>query len=270
MTVTPEELTFDVWNDRIEFHLHRGGEGDPVVFLHGAGGPIWEDFLGTLGEDREVFSPHLPGTTPEPPNPQPNAIREVDDLMDLLICYDEMLSKLDFDFPVPLVGHSLGGMLACELAAMYPDKFSKLVLIAPVGIWRDEHPIPLIPTIAPEDLPARTFYDQESETAQQFFSLPEEPEAKAEAMGIQMWNQACSFHFVWPLPDNGLERRIHRLDQPAQVIWGAQDELIPPVYGEVFTNLIDDSKLMMVEKASHMVQLEQLSTVTEAVLEFLE
>ncbi len=270
MVVAAEQLSLDVWNDRVEFRVHRSDKGDPLVFLHGANGPAWDEFLEVLAEEYQVYAPHLPGTTPESPNPQPNAVREVDNLMDLLICYDEMLSELDFDPPVPLVGHSFGGMLACELASMYPEKYSRLSLIAPAGLWRDEHPIPVIPTLAPEELPARAFYDPESDTAQEFFEMPEDPEDRAETMTTQMWNQACCFQYLWPIPDNGLERRIHRIDQPTQIVWGAQDGLIPPAYADVFADQIENTEVLMVEKASHMVHLEQLSTVSESVVDFLK
>ena len=72
-------------------------------------------FLDALAERFTVYAPEHPGTAPG----EPDAIREVDSLWDLILCYDELLEHLGLS-EVMLVGHSFGAMMACEVAALRP------------------------------------------------------------------------------------------------------------------------------------------------------
>ncbi len=80
------------------------------------------------------------------------AIREVADLWDLVLVYEETIRALNLDRP-PVVGQSFGGMLACELAAHSPALFSRLVLLDPIGLWLDDHPVANWVAAAPEQTP---------------------------------------------------------------------------------------------------------------------
>lgn len=75
---------------------------------------------------------------------------------------------------------------------------------------------------------------------------------------------------LWPLPDRGLRRRIHRLTSPTLILWGEQDRLMPPAYGEAFRDKIRGARLQLIPGAGHLADLEQPEAVATAILEFLE
>src|SRR2546423_7073429 len=135
------------WNGQITTRVHRAGSGDPVVFLHGAAGLEWDAFLDGLAERFSVYAPEQPGTTPG----DPDGIRYLDDVWDLVLYYDELFDALGLDAPA-VVGHSFGGMVAAEIAATFPRRVSKLVLMNAVGLWRDDAPIPMFMTLNAQEL----------------------------------------------------------------------------------------------------------------------
>ena len=112
------------------------GQGPALVYLHSGYGLIWDDFLDQLARDFTVYAPEHPGTSAG----DPDAVKSLDDLWDLVLYYYEMFDKLGLDAPA-VVGHSFGGMVAAELAATNPKRVGKLVLIDPLGLWRDDAPI---------------------------------------------------------------------------------------------------------------------------------
>ena len=93
MATTTQSLS--VWNGRITTRVHTAGRGDPVVFLHGAGGLEWDPFLDGLAERFTVYAPEHPGTTPG----DPDGIRALDHLWDLVLYYDEVFDALGLDAP---------------------------------------------------------------------------------------------------------------------------------------------------------------------------
>lgn len=111
-------------------------------------------------------------------------------------------------------------MVACEIAATMPERVSKLVLIDPLGLWRDDLPVKNW-LILPEDQRSQTlFADQHGAAAGRFLELPSETGARIEAQASFIWSQACTGKFVWPIPDRGLKKRIHRIVVPTLVVWG--------------------------------------------------
>ena len=110
------------------------GKGAPVVFLHGLLGQEWDPCLDTLSENRCVYAPAHAGSD------EPDELRNLDSIYDLVIYYDDLFRKLGLG-QIDLVGHSFGGMVAAEIAAAYPDRVRKLVLIDSLGLWRDDAPV---------------------------------------------------------------------------------------------------------------------------------
>src|SRR5918912_1988351 len=124
LTSTPTQRSVRVWQDKLESQVKVAGKGPPAVYFHSAGGPLWDGFLDALAEHYTVYAPEHPGTSVG----DPTAIEQVDDLWDLVLVYDEVFAALGLDSPVVL-GQSFGGMIACELAATFPRRARKLVLL---------------------------------------------------------------------------------------------------------------------------------------------
>ena len=168
-----------------------------------------------------------------------------------------------------LMGHSLGGMIAAEVAAIAPDLASKLVLIAPLGLWLDDHPVMDFFTATPEELMTAIFHDPNSAIAKEMLSRPSDPEAQLDAVLERTKNFSAAGKFLWPIPDRGLKKRIHRIVAPTLLLWGASDRLVPPIYGEVFLQRINRARLAVFKGASHMLPFEKTDECIEMVTDFL-
>jgi pimeloyl-ACP methyl ester carboxylesterase len=169
-----------------------------------------------------------------------------------------------------VVGHSFGAMMAAELAATAPERVSKLVLLSPIGLWRDDAPVRNWMIITPAtDLPKYLFADPQGPVAQRMFGPPADPSVAVEGVIQLMWSMACTGKFIWPIPDKGLKKRIHRISAPTLIVSGKQDGLVPPVYADEFARRIGGSRVEYVDDAGHMLQLEQIDRVSALIDEFL-
>jgi pimeloyl-ACP methyl ester carboxylesterase len=258
-----EEIV-SVGGGRIDLRVQVAGEGPPVVFLHNAGGLVWDPFLEALAQERTIHAPLVPGTSPD----DPDAIDEVRDLAELVLVVDDGLAALGLT-GADLVGSSFGGMLACELQATLPGRYGKLVALDPIGLWRDDAPVTNWLMTPPQDLPALLFADPASPAAQAMFTLPEDHAAMADVIAATTWAMGCTAKFVWPVPDRGLDRRLHRITAPTLVIWGAQDALVPAVYAQEFGNRIAGARVEVLEGCGHVPQVEKQAETLALVTEFL-
>ena len=91
--------------------------------------------------------------------------------------------------------------------------------------------------------------------------MPSDLEARVEAQAGLIWAQACTGKFVWPIPDKGLKKRIHRIATPTLIVWGRTDGVIPPVYAEEFARRIANSRVALIDAAGHVPHLEQAEHV---------
>jgi len=235
-----------------------GGQGDPLVYIHGAGGLMWDPFVEALAGRFTVYAPEHPGSG------ESTGLEELRDLWDLVLYYNDLLDALELP-SARVVGHSFGGMVAAEVAANNPERVSKLVLIAPLGLWRDDAPIPDIAGIPSEKLVELVLADPNSPLAAFLTPPADDPEALFQAA----MRMASILHFIWPIPDKGLDRRIHRVQAPVLLVWGQQDGLVPPVYADEFASRLRQAEVALVDGAGHIPQLEQPDEVRERVLAFL-
>ena len=185
-----------------------------------------------------------------------------------MLVYEETINALNLDRP-PVVGQSFGGMLACELAAHFPARFSRIVLLDPIGLWLDDHPVANWVAAAPDQLPALLFHDPDGEVARAMFTPPEDPDAAVAAIVGLTWAIGCTSKFVWPIPDKGLAKRIHRVVAPTLVIWGKHDALVSVAYAAEFGRLIADCRVEIIDECGHIPQLEQPEQTWSLVSEFL-
>ena len=258
------ERSVTVWGGRLELTVHVAGEGPPLLYLHPAAGLAWDPFLDHIAAHHTVYAPLVPGTTPG----KPEAIGAVDDLWDLILVYEELIRALELDRPVA-IGQSFGGMLACELAAHFPELFSRLVLLAPIGLWLDDHPVANWVAAAPEEIPALLFHDPEGEAARAASALPDDADAAVAAIAGVAWAIGCTSKFVWPIPDKGLAKRLHRVVTPTLVLWGKQDALVSSAYAEEFGRRIAGSRVEVLDDCGHIAQAEQPEKTLALVSDFL-
>ena len=256
---TPTEDIVELQGGKFKIRVLSAGSGDPLVFIHGAGGLFWDPFLDTLSNSHRVVAPEHPGFGIS------QGLDHVQDVWDLVLYYNELLDALGIG-RATVIGHSFGGMIAAELAANNPERVARLVLIAPIGLWLDEHPVPDISGIPPEQLPGLILADPTGPLAAMMPAPdPNDPDALLAAVN----NITSILQFIWPLPDKGLRKRLYRVKAPTLVIWGEQDKLVDPAYGAAFVNAIAGARLETFADAGHLPQLEQFEKVTSAVNAFL-
>ncbi|WP_028937251.1 alpha/beta fold hydrolase [Pseudonocardia spinosispora] len=252
------ERLVPVLGGKVQARVLVAGTGDPLLFLHGAGGLMWDPFLEALAGQHTVYAVEHPGAG------ESEALEHLPGIWELVLLYDELLDGLELE-TVSVVGHSFGGMVAAELAANSPRRVSELVLIAPIGLWRDDAPIADLAGIPPESLPGLVLADPNSPLAELLTPPADDPQALFEA-AVRM---ASVLHFIWPIPDKGLRRRIHRVSARTLLVWGERDALVSPVYAEEFASLLRHSNTVLIPDAGHLPQLEQPDAVRDAVLGFL-
>jgi pimeloyl-ACP methyl ester carboxylesterase len=237
----------------------EGGQGEPLVYLHGAGGVTAADpLLNLLAQNHHIFAPLLPGYGDSEEAPS------VRDMLDFTLHTWDVVAALGLKDPV-LVGHSMGGMIAAEMAAISPNDVSRLALLAPAGLWLDEHPAPDIFALLPYQLPEYLFHDPEAGAAlmgaRQGIGDPEFLKAFLVQNARQM---GMAGRILFPIPERGLSERLYRIKAKTVVVWGESDRMIPPVYAKGFVEGIAGARLVSVAKAGHMLGLEQPAKVAEA------
>jgi pimeloyl-ACP methyl ester carboxylesterase len=121
----------------------------------------------------------------------------------------------------------------------------------------------------PAELPALLFADPSSPAAVEMFTLPEDPGAMADAIAATTWAMGCTAKFVWPVPDRGLARRLHRITAPTLVIWGAEDALVSAVYAEEFGKRIEGARVEVLEGCGHAPHVEKREETLQLVRDFL-
>ena len=134
-SATLQSRTLALGPGRPSIEVLEAGNGTPLLFLHGAGGiPLWEGALPLLARQFHVYAPLLPGFG------QSTGLEHLDEPLDLVLHAFDVMEALGLERPF-VVGESMGGWLAAEMAALRPKEIGRLALAAPVGLWRDDAPI---------------------------------------------------------------------------------------------------------------------------------
>ena len=236
--------------------IYRAGEGPPLVWLHSlygveADAPV----IDRLSERYSVVAPLAPGFA------DLEELERIRDIHDLALHYDDVLEALQLEHVVA-GGHSFGAMIAAELAAHVPNRVSRLVLLSPLGLWNDAYPV------------ADLFGVPPAEVAGLLYANP----ARAPGSGAQLdlesvialvKGMTTVARFLWPIPDRGLARRLHRVKAPTLVVHGAEDRFVPPGYADDFVALLPNASREIIPGAGHMLTVEALEKTLTVVDGFL-
>jgi len=248
----------------VKVRVLEAGSGDPLVFMHGAGGLFPDNpFLDQLAEHYQVFAPEFPGfgeSTDE---------ELLEDMLDFSLHGWDVVSALGLSKP-HIVGHSMGGMIAAEMASLAPNDVSKLVLVASAGLWIAEHPIPDIFSFLPHEFAQYLFHDRAQGEAMLTGGLDlKNPEALKEFYIGNSRRLSMAGKILFPVPNRRLSKRLYRLTAPTLLVWGKSDTLIPPIYAEHFKKQIASAEIVEIEQAGHMIPYEQPEEFVRSVTAFL-
>ena len=246
----------------VSFRVRSAGRGPHVVYFHSFHeGSGWSPFLDRLAARYTVHAPLHPGVAGSA------GLETLEDVFDLTLAYEELLDALGIG-TVSLVGHFFGGMVAAELAAVFPERVGRLVLVSPLGLWRDDAPSEDLLILPREDLPAVLFRDPASEAARRWAAGPASEEENLAAQIESIQRRAAMAKFVWPIPDKGIKKRLHRIAAPTLVLWGDADRANPVVYAEAWQQRIKGAALSLLP-GGHMVLHETPDVAAAAVAEFV-
>jgi pimeloyl-ACP methyl ester carboxylesterase len=257
--------TLSLRNGLSTVKYYQEGKGSSLVYLHGAGG------LPAFTPDLEIIAKQFTVTAPLHPGFGSTGEEHFhEEVLKFVLHTWDVLDALGIDHPI-LVGHSLGGMLAAEMAAIEPRRVKKLVLVAPAGLWLDDCPTADFFAMTPEEWVEAVFYDAKSDLATAFLAMPQDQDAANEVLIQRVRGFATAGRFLWPLPDRGLSERLYRVKAPALLLWGEGDKMIPPRYARAFQELLTSSekvRTVVTPQAGHLPLLEQTQKTTTAILEF--
>ena len=181
-----------------------------------------------------------------------------------------MVDALELDTAPHLCGHSMGGMIAAEMACIANRSLEKLVLISASGLWIDEHPIPDLFAMLPFQLAEALFHDPKQGEAFLTGGIDfSNMDALKDFMVGNARRLGTAGKILFPIPNRRLSKRLYRLQAETLVVWGREDKFIPPLYADRLCELIPNAELVLIEDAGHMLPYEQSAAVSQAVSKFL-
>jgi pimeloyl-ACP methyl ester carboxylesterase len=238
----------------------RGGAGSPVLFLHGAGGAgQWYEFHERLAGRFEVFAPDHPGFGGSDEFP------EVEAMDDLVYHYLDVIEALGLDRP-HLVGASLGGWLAAEIAVAAPRAIGSLVLFSPIGLRLAGAPIADLFIMTPEQTASALFHDP----ARAATVFPGEPDLDGIIAAYRDMTALARFCWVPFMGNPKLERRLRRVTAPTLVVWPSHDRVVPVAHAQRYAEKIAGARLATVAGCGHASYVERPAEFARLAADFLE
>ena len=243
--------------------LLRGGSGSPLLVLHEElGHPGWLAWHGELAQGHSLLLPVHPGFGSLP------RVDWVTSVRDLAGFYSRMLREMALG-PVDVIGFSLGGWIAAEMAAADGGQFRRMALVAPTGVRPPEGEILDLFIVT-----ARAYLDSsvhDASATPEFAALyggeqtPEQFESWEDA-------RAESARLAWkPYMHN--PSLLHLLEGvqglPTLIVWGREDRIVPVSAGEAYNRAIAGSELLVLDNCGHRPEIEHTSQFANYVRDFL-
>jgi pimeloyl-ACP methyl ester carboxylesterase len=254
--------TVDV-NGRPTVLMHNG-QGTPFVYLHSTLGEaaMWLPFYQAWSKRFRVLVPSHPGFG------QSGGFDEIDVIEDMVFHYVELFDTLGLD-EVCLGGVSLGGWIAAEFACRWPERVKRLWIADAPGLWVPQTPLgDLFRVMRDRDqLRKLLFHDPTSAIAT--LIIRDNPDE--ESMMAAYQSLTVLARLTWERPYSPkLAKRLHRVRCPTLLLWGAQDRLVPPAYGEAYHRLIQGSQLKLLPQCGHLPMFEREADFVQTIADFCE
>jgi pimeloyl-ACP methyl ester carboxylesterase len=240
-------------------HLLSAGSGEPLLYLHGAGPTnVWLPFHARLAARCHLLAPDLLGFG------QSDRPDWLDDVQDYAVHYLDLLDVLGLE-RVHLVGLSLGGWIAAELAVWASHRLKSLTLVDAAGLYLPGYEVSDLFTLSYEQTMRLLFEDPA--VAERVLAVPETPELAAQRLKGQVTLARVAWNPYLYSPK--LMQRLHRIQTPTLVLWGERDRLFPVAMGEAWATAITGTRLEVVPGCGHTPPVEQPGRTAEIVADFV-
>lgn len=244
----------------VELTTTDRGQGRTVLLLHGGAGPQsvsgFADLLAAT-EPLRVITPVHPGfdDTPRPDN--------VTSIGDLAAVYVALLDELDL-VDVTVIGNSIGGWIAAELALLHSPRVRDLVLVDAVGIQVPGHPIADFFALTLADVARLSYHDPVRFRIDPSLMTPAQ-------QGTMAGNRAALAVYggTTSMGDPSLLGRLEGIDRPVLVLWGDSDQIVVPDYGRAYARAIPAARFQLLTDTGHVPQIETPDQLRDAVAAFL-
>jgi pimeloyl-ACP methyl ester carboxylesterase len=258
MTTAWKEATVTL--DGCRINVLRGGKGEPLLFLHGAGGGgAWLPFMEDLAQRFDVIAPEHPGfgksDTPD----------WFDGIHDLVFFYLDFLAAEGLA-GVHLVGTSLGGWLAAEMAMVDAARLKTLTLVAPAGLHVKGVKKADIFLWPPEELARHLFHDPALAEAEAKRAVDPAGE------DARMKNRYATARLAWQprFYDPLLMKWLKRVTLPTLILWGEEDRILPSAHAPAFHEMLRHSHVELIPNCGHLPHIECKDAFVASVTRFIE
>jgi pimeloyl-ACP methyl ester carboxylesterase len=245
-TTTTDRQTIEV--DGCTVSYARGGAGEPLLFLHGAGGVRGDEpVFDRLAERYDLILPDHPGFGRSDTPPW------LDTIHDLGYFYLDFIDALGLR-DVHLAGHSLGGWIAAEAAVRSASRLRGLTLVASAGLRVKGVEMADVFLLPPDELDALA-------------RTRSEPPANDDEFDVQLKNRDTFALLAWNprLYDPHLAKWLHRIRIPTSLVWGECDGIIPPAYADEFRRLIPHARVHLFPECGHRPHVERPEAFLETI-----
>ena len=247
----------------IAVHTWVGGQGEPLLVLHGAGGNRgWTRWVERVAESYTVWAPTHPGFGQ---SGDADWMEGIDDLARFHLWF---IDAAGLGRP-HVIGHSIGGWTAAEMATMSPGALGRLLLVAPAGLKPETGEILDIFFHSPQELRDLTVHDPK--TVPEWEELYGRPPTPAE-LEIAERNREMTARLTWkPYMHNPrLAQFLPRVTNPTLIVWGREDRIVPAICGEQYRQLLPSARLKVLDQCGHLPPIEQPDAFARLVVDFLE
>lgn len=247
----------------IDLEVRSGGSGPDLVWFHGLVGLAAEEpTLEALADRFTVHAPIWPGYG------EIDNEGAIEDMLDFALLGWDVCDAIGVERP-HLVGHSFGAMVAAEMACVARNDLDRLALVAPFGLWLDDHPIPDPFAVLPFQLTELLLSDLANADKLVSGADLESDEGLAEFMVANSRRLGTAGKIMFPIPNRRLSKRLYRLTAPTLVAMAAEDRLITEPYGQAWVDAIAGSTRTTIEGSGHLVNLEQPAALVDELTRFL-
>ncbi len=240
----------------VELTVEERGDGQPYLVLHGGAGPQSVAKFAQLLADKGgswVVTPTHPGFGG---TPRPDGLNSV---AKLAVLYAGLLDALGVE-DVTVIGNSVGGWIAAEMALLGSPRISRIVLLDAVGIEVEGHHIADVSGLSVPEIQALSFHDPTPFRVDPS-TIPDAQKAVMAANG-----SALAVYSGSPaMSDPTLLGRLSGIAIPALVLWGDSDQIVEPAYGQAYAAAIDGARFALLPATGHMPQMETPDLVLQAI-----